>query len=280
MVRRERGGPCRPRHGIGRLTKPLPLSPDGISVLGDVLSPSQVKVYLDCSARWWFKHGLGLPDPAGASLVRGRVLHRVAEAYFRARLAGATPEVEELGQTLDTAWDEACATAVFQTADNLDALKRQTGELTRLYLEEVAPEIQPAAVEQSVTGRIGGVQVRGFIDLMDVDGRIIDIKTASRKPSGIAPDYALQLATYRHLAPGASGQVRLDTIVATKTPQIVTLPYEVSAADMRMAEVLYPHVQEGIREGLFFPNRCSNLCSRRTCAFADACEHDFGGSVQ
>jgi RecB family exonuclease len=223
---------------------------------------------------------LGLPDPPGASLVRGRVVHRLAEAYFRAVKAGSRPEAEDLAQTFDCAWDDAAANAVFQADDDVDSLKRQTAQLSRKYLEEIAPEIQPAEVELPVTGMIGGVAVQGIIDLIDTDGRIIDLKTASRKPSGISPDYALQVATYCRLAPGASGQVRLDTVVATKTPQIVTLPYEVSAADLRMAEVLYPHVREGIREGLFFPNRCSNLCSRRTCAFAEACEQEFGGIVR
>src|ERR1700683_1540318 len=47
-------------------------SDDNRSDLGDVLSPSQVRGFLDCSARWWYKYGLGLPDPAGASPTRWR----------------------------------------------------------------------------------------------------------------------------------------------------------------------------------------------------------------
>jgi hypothetical protein len=40
----------------------------------------------------------------------------------------------------------------------------------RKYLDEAAPEIRPAALEQSILGEIGGVPVRGYIDLVDVDG--------------------------------------------------------------------------------------------------------------
>ena len=68
--------------------------------------------------------------------------------------------------------------------------------------------------------------------------------------------------------------------MATKTPQLVTLAYTVTPADVAMTQKLYPHVREGIREGLFFPNRCSNLCSRKMCNFADACEKEFGGKVK
>ena len=71
---------------------------------------------------------------------------------------------------------------------------------------EQAPLIQPAAVEMHVEGRIGGIRVQGWIDLIDVDGQIIDIKTAARRPSGVDVDHRFQIATYTQLAPGASGQ--------------------------------------------------------------------------
>ena len=28
------------------------------------LSPSQVRTFMDCQMRWWFKYGLKVPDPA------------------------------------------------------------------------------------------------------------------------------------------------------------------------------------------------------------------------
>ena len=72
-------------------------------------------------------------------------------------------------------------------------------------MEEQAPLIQPAAVEMRVEGWIGGIRMQGWIDLIDVDGQIIDIKTAARRPSGVDVDHRFQIATYAQLAPGASG---------------------------------------------------------------------------
>jgi len=46
-----------------------------------------------------------------------------------------------------------------------------------------------------------------------------------------------------------------------------------------MTASLYPRVREGIREGLYFPNRGSNMCSRKYCNFVDACCKEFGGCV-
>ena len=273
--------PARPQLAV--TTAPLARSGDGRSPqndLGAVLSPSQVNKYLNCSAAWWFRYGAKLPDPASGAMVRGRVVHKMAETYFRARLAGERMEADDFGDLFQVAWDEAAADAVFADAADHDEHYRVAGVLTRLYLTEVAPGIEPAAVELAVSGSINGVPVRGFVDLVDTSGRIIDLKTAKAAPSGISSDYAFQLATYRQLLPGASGEARLTTLVATKVPKAVTLDYTVSAADQLMTLHLYPHVREGIREGLYFPNRCSNLCSRKYCNFADACEKEFGGKVE
>ncbi len=247
--------------------------------LGAVLSPSQVNKFLNCSAAWWFKYGAVLPDPKGGSLVLGLAVHRIVEYWFRQQLAGNTVEIDDLGGVYDAAWEELSAEAAFATDDDPDELKRQGAMLLRKYLEEAAPEIQVAAIEEPVSGEIAGVPVRGIIDLMDADGRILDVKTAAKKPSGLDSGYRFQLATYRQLHPRACGKVRLDTLVATKTPQLVTIEHTVSVQDQLMTQHLYPLVREGMREGLYFPNRGSNLCSRKYCNFADACEREFGGCV-
>jgi hypothetical protein len=77
------------------------------------------------------------------------------------------------------------------------------------YLTEVVPTIEPAAVEVPVSGTIAGVSVPGIADILTTDGMVVDVKTASSKPSGLAADHARQLATYE-LVPGASGRARIE----------------------------------------------------------------------
>ena len=117
-----------------------------VSQVADVLSPSQVRTFMDCSARWWYKYGLGLPDPKGSSLVRGIVVHRMAEIYLRTKFAGAAPGVDELAEIFDDVWSETSAEGSFQPGEDLDKLKAQTATLARMYLDEVAPEIEPAVI--------------------------------------------------------------------------------------------------------------------------------------
>ena len=155
-----------------------------------------------------------------------------------------------------------------------------------MYIRDVVPEIEPLivngmpAVEMRVAGVISGVNVRGIVDLIDVHGRICDLKTAARKPSSIAPDYALQIATYAEIAPEVSGEAQLVTLVATKTPQLVSMTYRVSDADRAQARSIYPRAQDAMRAGIVLPNRGSNLCSRKHCNFWAACEAEHGGKVK
>jgi len=109
---------------------------------------------------------------------------------------------------------------------------------------------------------------------------LIDIKTAARRPSCVASDYAFQLATYRQITPGASGEVRIDSLVKTVTPQIVQQSYTVGEPDIRATQVLFPMVREAMGSGMYCPNRQSLLCSHKHCAFWQHCEQEFGGAVR
>jgi CRISPR/Cas system-associated exonuclease Cas4 (RecB family) len=258
-------------------------APSRDSELGATLSPSQTRCYIDCSARWWFKYGLKLPDPRNGNLALGSAVHKVHELYYKRKLAHEEPfDVEGALEIYRAAWAQQIEGDVrFDAGDDIDALEASGAALVSKWLAEGHPElIEPAAVEQRVAGVIGGVDVQGYIDLRDTSGRIIDLKTAKAKPSGIEPSYAFQLATYRRLDPAATGRAELVTLVKTKTPQLIRQEYEVSAADLSMVERVYPLVQDAIRDGIYVPNRNSVLCSRKNCPFVDACCKEFGGSVE
>src|SRR5258706_436064 len=48
----------------------------------DGLSPSQVRTFMDCQMRWWFKYGLKVPDPATANMALGRAVHSALGENF------------------------------------------------------------------------------------------------------------------------------------------------------------------------------------------------------
>jgi putative RecB family exonuclease len=247
---------------------------------GDLLSPSSVNTFLDCSAKWAYRAIHRLPDPSNGARVRGKAVHALISHYFKQAMEGDAPRLDQLQEPWDAIWDRESDDAVFAADENIEDLKASGAALAAKYLTDGAPNVDPAMVDVAVTGEIAGVPVRGYIDLIDISGRIIDFKTASRKPSGVSADYALQLASYVQLLPEASGNVRLDTVVSTKVPQLVQIEYQISQADRQLTERIYPRVQAAMQSGHYMPNRGSMRCSKRYCSFWEACQDEFGGHIQ
>ena len=270
--------------GVLPLEAPAPIASTSSDLnleVAEVLSVSQVNTFLDCAARWYFKHFLGLPDVIDAKRALGNAVHKALEENFRQKIQSRKDlEREHVLELYATAWQNEAEQARFAEDDDKAELERTGAVLVQKYLVEAAPEITPIAVEQRVSGVIAGVKVRGYIDLLDSNGRIIDIKPSSKKPSGIRPDSARQIATYAQITPGASGKAAVHTLVRTKTPQLVEQNHQVTDADRRHVEIIYPLVQEGMRNGLYTPNRGSMFCSRTSCAYWQACEKEFGGTVE
>src|SRR5215472_16941894 len=121
------------------------------SMPGEVLSPSQVSTFLSCSAKWWFRDGLGLPDPESGAAVRGKAVHKLIEYAMRAKIAGVVLEPGALSDAWDDAWDQAAEGAEFQPEEDIDALKASGARLAQKYVCETLPAIQPAAVEVPIS---------------------------------------------------------------------------------------------------------------------------------
>ena len=81
------------------------------------------------------------------------------------------------------------------------------------YITEAAFYIEPQSVEQPVEGKVANVKVRGVVEVVDINGCVIDFKTASKKPNGIPAEHRLQLTRYAMVTAGASGSCRLDTVM-------------------------------------------------------------------
>ena len=244
--------------------------------LGEVLSPSQVNTFLSCPAKWYFRYLIGLSEPATGSLALGTAFHATVAANFRQKTSThRDAPMDEMRARFDEEFVLAMADAELRDDEDAAELADMGNAMLAVYMTEAAPSIQPGAVEKEVDGEIAGVKVRGFIDLLDTAGRIIDCKTAARRPAGVSAEHALQLTTYAMITPGATGACRLDTLTKTKTVQLIQQAYEAGPEPRKLAESLFPMVQDSIRDGVYLPRRNSALCSRRYCGYWRACEREF-----
>jgi putative RecB family exonuclease len=248
--------------------------------LATVLSPSQVRTLMDCGAKWMYKYSLGIPEPKNSHLALGNAVHAAITDHMREKIEiGRDRPVEPSLEAFELAWSAEAAETEFRDDEDPAAIAGVGRGLVAKYIAEAAPRVNPAAVELSVEGEIAGVKVQGRLDIVERNGRIRDIKTASRRSDSISNEQIFQLATYAPFAEGATGEVVVDVLVKTKTPQLIQLDYRLTRADIEATERLYPHAQAVARGELYMPNRTSNLCSRRNCPYWSRCERDFGGRV-
>lgn len=249
--------------------------------LAEVLSPSQVSQFLNCPAKWMFRYLLDLREPATPATALGKAFHETIAYNF-----GQKRESRQdlpIGQCLEFfrhALGERLEEVALHNSNEAMQLLEVGETMVGKYLAEAAPPIQPAAVESRVSRIIGGVKVAGYVDLLDVDGRIIDSKSTLKPIKGIAHDHRLQLTSYVMITPAASGVCRLDTVTKGKTVEFIQKSFVVAEQDACYAKALYPMVQDSIREGIFLPRRNSPLCSRKYCGFWKVCEQEYGGTVR
>jgi RecB family exonuclease len=253
----------------------------------EVLSPSQCNCFLECQVKWYYKYCVRLAEPHNGSRLLGIAVDDALSENFRAkaRKGESLPEAE-VHEAFSASFGSGIAEAELLRDESADDLADSGRALCTRYLEDLAPLVTPAliddtpAVQMPVEGEVGGVPVRGYVDVLDVDGSIIDLKTSKRRPAGISADYRLQLATYDRLAGVGARQGQLHYMIRTKRIQTLRLTAKVTEADDRLVEAIYPAAQEAMRSGLYLPRRTSNLCSRKYCAFWSRCESDFGGEVK
>ena len=138
-----------------------------------VLSPSQVRSpFMDCQVRWWFKYGLKVPDAANGNMALGKAVHSALNENF-AQKVETREDLPTLGvlALFREAWAKERDQMEFRDEENPQELAVIGETLVGKYMDEMAPAIDPAAVEIHVEGEISGVPIRGWIDLLDVEGR-------------------------------------------------------------------------------------------------------------
>jgi RecB family exonuclease len=256
-------------------------SPLLLLAAAEVLSPSQVSKFLNCPAKWMFRYLLDLKEPDTAAQALGKAFHETIAYNFRQKQESSRDlPVAECLNFFRKALGEHLEESELQKGEHPMEFLELGETMVQKYLAEAAPLIQPAAVESRVSGVIGGVKVAGYVDLLDIDGRIVDSKTTLKPAVGIAHDHRFQLTSYVMITPAASGDCRLDTVTKGKTVRVIHKSFTITEQDRRYAERIYPMVQDSIRDGIFLPRRNSSLCSRRYCGFWRRCEQEFGGIVR
>ncbi|MBN2131275.1 MAG: PD-(D/E)XK nuclease family protein [Sedimentisphaerales bacterium] len=203
------------------------------------ISATQYTMWARCPEQYRRRYICGEVIPPGIALLQGSAFHVGAETNMRQKIEShedlPAPEIVEAaaagfeervaGGYVLSDEESACGAKLV-----LGQAKDQLVALMWCHAAEQAPDYQPVAVEH--TTRIlfphATHDMLAITDLRDDRGRVVDFKTAARKPPQADADTSVQLTIYAAAYQIETGQppseVRLDVVTKTKTPKRHVLP--------------------------------------------------------
>jgi len=198
-------------------------------------------MFMRCPEQYRQRYILGLKERPGGAQILGTGFHFAQETNFRQKIdthedlaveavveafhAGWEQELERYGGVNEVVWDER---------EKPDTIRKKGADLSALYRTQVAPTLQPEAVEHRFRTMIDGVPVPfvGGIDLVGTREHgtpwddnyhsldlVVDYKTAKAVKRELKPEWLLQARLYQ-LETGR--RVEYHVAAKTKDPQVVT----------------------------------------------------------
>lgn len=250
-------------------------------------SPSSLDMLFTCPESFRRRYIEGDKIPPGIAMIRGTAVHGAANVNFSQKIethedlsvsdikdaAAAGFEAELAGGYLLTSDEEG------QGAKNvLGAAKDQAVMMAECHAVQQAPQYQPAMVEQGFNIALPGDRdLLGYIDMADVDGVVVDLKTASKKKSQADADNSLQLtayaAGYRALTGEPPSDLRLETIIQTKKACVRdVVSTDRTDADFEALAERINAAEQLLQAGVFLPAPVGSWkCSPRWCGYFSTC---------
>jgi len=245
------------------------------------ISPTQLNTYLRCPAQYYFSYVRGIKLPPKSALTKGKAVHKGQEHNYKQKIESFQDVKLSEVQEVTAAEFEAEAQATEWVKDeDPGKIKDDTISLATLYHTEVAPQVQPILVEESVSVPLdSGYSLYGIIDVLDSKGYIRDTKTTARTPSEEEAAKSLQLTAYslahREVMGMPETGVKLDYLVQTKTPKVVTLEAKRTEKDIRRFLSIVGRVVDAINNDVYYPNPGNFLCSEKNCGYWKICHQEF-----
>lgn len=236
------------------------------------LSVSQLQTYLGCPLKYRFQYIDRIPRPwRAAALAFGTSVHAGVEWFEKERLAGRSPHLSAVLAQFDADWyAQNVEPLVFSDKDSQESLREKGHKLLQLYVEQVNGR-QPVAVEQGFelelvdpeTGELLELKLRGFIDLVEADDTLVELKTAARNLEAGGLERHLQLSFYALvylLQHDRIPKLRLDLLLKTKVGRLERRTTSRSVEDLAWTAQLVKRTALAIEAQHFYPNpswRCT-----------------------
>ena len=247
------------------------------------LSFQKINTYSMCGIKYYLRYVKGIVPPISSYIAMGKALHKATQIYLQEkREKEENPDIDLL---LSTYSDELKLVfnqeeIYLDEEESTKGREKLIGELEdlgikslKVYHRERISGVNPAFIEErfeinlseiaesfdSEIGRNENIIVVGQIDLIDMTGKIIDLKT---KRGGSPPrneveksqQLTIYAAGYKTLFGELPPSVELDyIIISDKSPRVVNFQAKRSEEDIRRLLKRILRVVDGIRKGVFIP---------------------------
>lgn len=253
----------------------------------DHLSASRVNTFMRCGMTYFFRYCEGLISPPSGALALGSSFHAtIAKDYADKVDSGANMPLDSYLDYYSDDWQERKHEVRWWEGEKEGAFKDQGYGLLETYYNEIALEVQPAAVERKFEIEFANKDYSfvGYIDRVDTDNTIVETKTIASTPPRPKADHMLQTVGYT-TGYRSEGHVelesRIDYAVKLKKPKIVSYPFKVSNTEVDFFLSQVARVAMMIENEMFLNSRHLSPfpCSHKFCGFANSCEKMLGGIV-
>jgi len=253
----------------------------------DHLSASQINLYLMCSLKYRFNYIDKLPRPFKSSaLIFGSVIHSAISWLHNEQMKGLKPSLEDVYKIFDADWYVQKDEEVIRYKDGEVeiTLLVMAREMLRLYHQNPVKNAVGSEIPFTVplidptTGECLGMNLEGYIDLLEKDDVIVEFKTSAQIMYQQDVNEHLQLTAYSYayeqLYHKPPKQLKIINFVKHKKPKMLTFETTRDKADHKRFFAIASKVLKGIENEVFIP-KPSFMC--RDCEFAGPCR-DWGRS--
>jgi len=233
----------------------------------DHLSSSQITLYLQCGLKYKYQYVENRPKPFRPSaLAFGSALHSALDWLHKQRMNGNGVPLEMLYKIFDADWYSQKIDANIRFKENEQEMELAVlgKEFLALYMKEPQKKIAGAEVHFNVplldpaSGESLGVNLEGFLDLVEADGTIVEFKTSAQTLSASDLDGRLQFTAYsyayEHLNRKPPKGIKVVNFIKAKKPRIAVAETRRTKADYTGFIYVAREVLKAVKAEVFPPS--------------------------
>ena len=246
-------------------------------VAPEYLSPSSIGTFRQCPLKFKYSKIDGLPDPSGPEAILGNFVHDVLEELYKLPSEMRTQaQARQLARELwSSQWEEK-ASRVVHGEKELNRFRWSAWWcIENLWVLEDPSTFNPSKMECFVTGSIGGVKMRGYIDRLSIDEKsvtISDYKTGKTPRQTDLQEKFFQLITYSQLLSHIGVETDDISVELLYLKDGVRFKQQVTTEDLNTTIETIKETKRNIDESCksgYFQHRKSILCN--WCSFKKIC---------